>query len=123
MRSRSMSPRGTFTWTSPPRSWRAAATPGSRRRHTIRAATARCFRAGDRAESEEIADLEIAAIAGVMRDHLRDGPVEKRGRGLRQAMRRHAVAAHRFGCEIGFERDVESALRTILRIVEMRQRR
>src|SRR6202030_4535716 len=39
------------------------------------AAPARFLRARYGARSDQIADLEIAAVAGLMRDHLRDGPI------------------------------------------------
>src|SRR5215469_3026956 len=84
---------------------------------------ARWLRPGYRAGADQVADLEIAAIAGVMRNHLGEGPVHLRGRTLRQAMRRHAVAAHGLAGHIGFEGYVEAALSAVLRVIEMRQRR
>src|ERR1700720_1415623 len=50
-----------------------------------------------RARSDQIADLEIAAIAGLVRDHLRDGPIHRGERGLGDAHRRGAVFAHGLG--------------------------
>jgi hypothetical protein len=77
---------------------------------------------GDGAGADEIADFKVAAIAGVMRDHLRQRPVHLRKRALRQAMRGKAVAAHCLGEDIGFERDVESAFGAILSVVKMGKR-
>src|SRR5579871_4379084 len=38
------------------------------------AAPARFLRTRHRTRSEQVADLQVAAVAGVVRDHLRDGP-------------------------------------------------
>src|SRR5215469_14854154 len=80
-------------------------------------APTRWLRPGYGAGADQVADLKIAAIAGVMRDHLRESPVHQRGRALRQTLRRHAVLAqHCRGCEISVQRDVQSALRAVLRV-------
>src|SRR5580700_3083522 len=60
-------------------------------------APTRFLRARHCARSDQIADLEIAAVAGLVRDHLRDGPIHQRERGLGDARRRRAVLAHGFG--------------------------
>src|ERR1700675_2151639 len=46
------------------------------------AAPARFLRPRHRARSDQVADLEIAAVAGLVRDHLRDGPIHQRERSL-----------------------------------------
>src|SRR5215469_4900384 len=80
-------------------------------------APARWLRPGYGAGADQVSDLKIAAIAGVMRDHLRKSPIHQRGRALRQTLRRHAVLAqHCRGCEISVQRDVQSALRAVLRV-------
>src|ERR1700680_3426729 len=68
---------------------------------------ARILRARYGARSDQVADLEIAAVAGLVGDHLRDGPIHQRERSLRDARRRGAVLAHGVGRKIGFQRDVE----------------
>src|SRR3984893_10025276 len=83
---------------------------------------ARFLRTRHRALSDQVADIEIAAVAGLVRDHLRDGPIHLRERGLGDTRRRGAVLAHSLGRKIGFERDVEAAVRLIIRIGKIRQR-
>jgi hypothetical protein len=58
-----------------------------------------------------------------MRNHLRHGPIDRSERGLGEPERRGAVAPHRLGGEIGFEIDVEAAIRPVAGVVKMRQRR
>ena len=87
------------------------------------AAPASFVGAGDGARADQVAGQEIAAIRGVMRHHLRHRPVHHRERGLGEAERRRARAPHRLRRHVGFERDVEAALRAICGVVEMRQRR
>src|SRR5580700_9079755 len=82
----------------------------------------RFVRARHGARSDQIADLEVAAVAGLVGDHLCDGPIHQRERGFRDARRRGAVLAHGVGQEIGFQRDVEPAVRLIVRVGKMRQR-
>src|SRR5258708_6565060 len=85
------------------------------------AAEALARRAADGAGAEEVAGVKIAAAAAVMRDELRHGPVELGAVGLRQALRRQPLAAHRLGEEERLERDVERAgtlVRLIPEIVE-----
>ena len=48
------------------------------------AAPAILLRPGHGARADEIADDEIAAVAGVMRDHLRHGPIRRRERSAGQ---------------------------------------
>src|SRR5262249_35044959 len=86
-------------------------------------APARWLRPRYGAGADQVTDLKIAAIAGVVRDHLRESPIHQRERALRQTLRWHAVPAHCRGCEISFQRDVQSTLRAVLRVVEIGQRR
>src|SRR5215831_20529784 len=88
------------------------------RREFQQTGPARWLRSGHRAGSDQIAGLKIAAIAGMVRNHLRKGPVHLRERTLRQSMRRLAIAAHGPGRDIGFERDVQAAPRPVLRVIE-----
>ena len=53
----------------------------------------RCW-AGDGARSEEIADLKIAAVAGLMGDHLRRRPVQHPGGAAAEADAAAPAAAH-----------------------------
>src|SRR6185312_12514293 len=85
------------------------------------AAEAVARRAADRAGAEQIAGIEVAATAAVMRDELRHGPIEIGALGLRQALWRHALAAHRPGDDQRLERDIEGAgalVRLVPEIVE-----
>src|ERR1700691_1556864 len=66
----------------------------SARREFEETAPARFVRAGTGARAEEVADREIAAVAGMMGDHLRDGPVRCRERRLGETLRRGAGATH-----------------------------
>src|SRR5262249_4912588 len=88
-----------------------------------RAAPALVLRAGAGAGRLEIADLEIAAVAGVMRHHLRHRPVDRRERSMAQSERLFARSAHLLGCEQDLERDVDPAARLVGGVGEMRQRR
>ena len=53
-----------------------------------------CGRARDRAGAEQIAGHQVAAAAGVVRDELRQGPVEVGRVAVRHAVRRQALLAH-----------------------------
>src|SRR5580693_413391 len=88
-----------------------------------KAAPAFLLRPGHGAGADEIAGDKIAAVAGVMRDHLRHGPIRRRERGTGEPLRRRAGAPHGFGRKVGFERDVEAAMRLVVGIGEIRQRR
>jgi hypothetical protein len=87
------------------------------------AAPARFLRAGNGARAEEIADRKIAAVAGVMGDHLCDRPIRRRERRLGEALWRDAGTPHRVGCHVSFERDVEATSLLIRGVGEIRQRR
>jgi len=87
------------------------------------ASPARSLRAGDRPGADEIAGLEVAAVAGVVCHHLRHGPIDRRERTLREAQRCSPGFPHRRARKIGLKRDVEAAMGAVLRIVEIRQRR
>ena len=88
-----------------------------------KAAPARFFRTGNGARADEIADREIATVAGVMGDHLRDGPIGRRERGLGETHRCDAGAPHGVGRQIRLKRNVVAALCTIRCVGEIRQRR
>ena len=67
--------------------------------------------AADGARSHQVANFKIAAAAGVVREHLRNGPVDRRKRRVGEPKRRRAFATHFLGREIRFHRDIEAALR------------
>src|SRR5229473_1271556 len=83
------------------------------RRDLEQAAAALVLRARAGAGAHEVADREIAAGAGVVRHHLRDGPVD--GGKISDAQAEWLVAgfAHALGREKDFELDVDAALRLV----------
>src|ERR1700722_2788368 len=70
--------------------------------------------------TNQVANFQIAAVARVMSHHLRHGPIHGSKAGLGQPKRASAGAPHGLRRQIGFQRDVEPAFRTIGRVVEMR---
>src|SRR5215831_4200456 len=75
------------------------------------------------AAREQIAGSEIAAIARVMRDELRDGPVHVRESPRAHAEWRRSGLAHARGAQIHLERDVERTGFHCTRRAEIRERR
>src|SRR6185437_6039844 len=92
-------------------------------RQLEQAAAALAARRRDGARAEKIAGSQIAAVGGVMRDHLRRRPIEVPRIAGRQAMRREARFAHRLGLDQQIERDVESARRLIVLVEQGGKRR
>src|SRR6185312_1864272 len=92
-------------------------------RELEQAAAALAARRRDGARAEEIAGSQIAAVGGMMRDHLRRRPIEVPRIAGRQAMRREARFAHRLGLDQQIERDVESARRLIVLVEQGGKRR
>ena len=70
---------------------------------------------------EQITRPQIAAAAGVMRDHLRNSPIEVLRVAQREPVLRQALGLHRFGHERNFELDIVSAARLVARIQQVRQ--
>jgi hypothetical protein len=59
--------------------------------------------AGDGSGGEEVTDLEVATVAGVMGDELRWGPVEIAGVGLTEEMGWELVVSHGLSCYQNFK--------------------
>ena len=70
------------------------------------AEAARC-RTGDRAGAEQVAGVEVAAAAGVMRDQLRHGPIEVARVAVGQAMGREIPVAHALGEQQDLQPEVD----------------
>src|ERR1700722_19723150 len=75
-----------------------------------------------RAGAEQIATAQIAAIDGVMRQHLRDAPVGMAETAMRQPYRTRARGAHGGGLEQYFELNIECAAGARAAAVEIGER-
>ena len=80
------------------------------------------LRPRQRARAEEVTRLQVATVDGVMRDHLRNGPVGIVEVGLHQALGRMSRFAHLRRLQPDLELDVERAGFAIDRRVEIGQR-
>src|SRR6185436_3826200 len=72
--------------------------------------------------AEQVARPEIASVAGVMRDQLAQGPVERAEIGAAQSQRWGALRAHAPRSEQHAELDREAAALLIQSVAQVRQR-
>src|SRR5690349_11908944 len=78
--------------------------------------------ARDGAAGEEVAGVEVAAVARVVGEHLGRGPVEVGGAGAAEAEGRGVVRAHSGRGEPHFDGHVEGAVRLVARVGEVGER-
>ena len=74
------------------------------------------FGAGDGSGAEEVAGVEVAAVAGVVGDHLGGGPVEVQCVADGEAGGGLVAGAHLGGVDGDFEGEVEGAVGLVLRV-------
>ena len=79
-------------------------------------------RAGDGATAQQVATVQIAAAHGVLRQHLRKGPVLVAKIGVGHGHRAQALRTRLCGFNLHLQRNVQPAGRAVLRTVQVSQR-